>query len=328
MQQLELDLQKQRGLMVEREAAHEAHLIEMEKSEKQVRRADADVHNKKERVHEEEREVLSQAMADVAALGDVVNGMRDDVARLTQDNTAYAAEVAAYEEALSCRFELHSTLDHGKALETTLAALGEDLYEQLAQHSEMQRAMDATHRDAEAAGAAVAAMSEYMASALQPLADEANASNHEVPLLREELMQASLQRSETLQKLQMVQDAADEERRRHQREYAALSKKATQDEEQAAFTMDMQASQIEGMRRELGLCTEELENWRNGNIRLSNQKAWREERDKRITDDPSSIVAPAPPPAEASAPGASPAMRFKRGGRGAEAVDEESPAAA
>ena len=166
-----------------------------------------------------------------------------------------------------------------------------------------------------------------MANVLQPLVDEASASHDEMPKLREELMQASLQRSETLQKLQMVQDAADEERRRHQREMAALSKKAAQDEEHAAFTTSVQTTQLESYKRELGLCTEELDNWRNGNIRLSNQKAWREQRDKRLEDDPSSVIAAAPPPAptpaESSAADAGAPMRFKRGGQGIQAVEEE-----
>ena len=39
------------------------------------------------------------------------------------------------------------------------------------------------------------------------------------------------------------------------------------------------------------ITTEELENWRNGNIRLGNQKAWREEREQRIAADPDKYFA-------------------------------------
>ena len=42
---------------------------------------------------------------------------------------------------------------------------------------------------------------------------------------------------------------------------------------------DMQSTQLETTQRELADAMEELANWRNGNIRLSNVKAWREERD-------------------------------------------------
>ena len=51
-------------------------------------------------------------------------------------------DVAAYEEALACRYDLHSTLDGGRALSVLLSDLREEVSEQLALQSEQQRAID------------------------------------------------------------------------------------------------------------------------------------------------------------------------------------------
>ena len=60
-------------------------------------------------------------------LGERFSEMCKDVARLTQDNMAYAAEVAGYEECLACRYELHSTYDSAVALETLLNEFKEEV---------------------------------------------------------------------------------------------------------------------------------------------------------------------------------------------------------
>ena len=78
--------------------------------------------------------------------------------------------------------------------------------------------------------------------------------------------------------LRLVRDAAEEERQRHVNEMTAHQQKAAKDAEHASFTTGLQASQIEQLTSELALATEELENWRKGNIRLSNAKQWRQEK--------------------------------------------------
>ena len=113
------------------------------------------------------------------------------------------------------------------------------------------------------------------AEVLQPLVDEAHFANSELPLLREELAQASSVRLETLTALRRAQDAAEDERQQHLLEMTNLAKVRAEEKEQASFTTELQASQLEEYRKALDEATEELQNWRSGNIRLSNAKQWR-----------------------------------------------------
>jgi hypothetical protein len=278
---LEADVQRQRSKFLEREATHEAHMIEVEKAAASARRSDSEAISRQAKIRESESKVLSAAVTEVEELGAVVEAMRADVARLTNDNVAYMAEVAAYEEALSCVYELHSTLDQGRTLGVMISELGGEVIDQLAAQSEQQRAIDAAARDLVAVASSLDATATFSGDVLQPLVDEAAASHKEVPLLREELLHAGLARTETLGDLQRHLDTADQERQAHAAEMAALSKTVVQEREQAAVTSQMQATQLEQFKRELVDANEELTNWRNGNIRLSNARQWREEYQQR-----------------------------------------------
>ena len=110
------------------------------------------------------------------------------------------------------------------------------------------------------------------------MVDEAAASHVEVPLLREQLLQTSLLRGETLSQLRMTQDAAEDERMKFRREMTAISKESAEQKEQAAFSSKLLTEQLEVATTELTEATEELSNWRSGNIRLANAKQWREQR--------------------------------------------------
>lgn len=275
---LENDAQKHRLAIVEREKAHEESLLDAQKHLLKAQRTDNEALTRLHKQGVEDSKVLQLACDDVNEIGKLIDELRQDVARLTNDNMAYAAEVDAYEEAMTCRFELHATLDQGAAISTLLGALYEDVRDQLALQSDQQRAIDATHLAMGGVLSAVDDLNALSAEMLQPLVDEAADSHRELPLIREELLQTSLQRTETLSKLRMAQDAADAERQQSQREVQMISKQAAQQKEEADFAMKIKQEQLELALAELAEANEELANWRSGNIRLSNAKAWREQR--------------------------------------------------
>ena len=286
VQKLEADVRRQRVEQAERENAHQQSLLDLEKSEKMARATDANSIQRATDKQNADAKVLTVAMAEVGALAAVVEQMRDDVDRLTQDNRAYAAEVAAYEEALTTVYELHSTLDMTKALEVVIDDLGGEVIEQLSLQSEQQRCIDATERDMMESRAHMEDMSTLCAEMLQPLVDEAQSANAELPLLREELMNTAMLRNEVLRKLSAAQDAAEDEKQQHIREMTGISKILADAKEQAKFTTELQAEQLDKYRKELEEANEELTNWRSGNIRLSNAKQWREERSSKDTGSP------------------------------------------
>lgn len=67
-------------------------------------------------------------------------------------------------------------------------------------------------------------------------------------------------------------------------EMSKLSKALAEAQEHAAFTTGLQATQLATSQKELEEANEELKLWRNGSLRLSNMRQWREERDAQQRD--------------------------------------------
>jgi hypothetical protein len=277
-EQLENDAQKHRLALVERESSHQEHLLAAQKHALTQQRGDQDKLKRVNAAQTEESKVLAYAYEEVMKFGVIIEDLRADVARLTQDNMAYAAEVAAYEEAMTCRFELRATVDQGRALSSVLSTLYEEVRDQLALQSDQQRAIDAAYAASSEVILGTDELSALCSDVLEPMVDEAAASHVEVPLLREQLLQTSLLRGETLSQLRMTQDAAEDERMKFRREMTAISKESAEQKEQAAFSSKLLTEQLEVATTELTEATEELSNWRSGNIRLANAKQWREQR--------------------------------------------------
>ena len=112
---------------------------------------------------------------------------------------------------------------------------------------------------------------------------------HELPLLREKLLEESLVRTQTLAQLRMTQDAAEDERKAHAREMAALSKAAAEEKEQAEFQCRLLASQLEMVTRSLEEGSEELQQWRSGKIRLANAKNYKSEGQPTQVGEPKGL---------------------------------------
>jgi len=115
--------------------------------------------------------------------------------------------------------------------------------------------------------------------------------------------------SDGMAQLQRARDEAEAERRRLLDEVAVVNAKLAKVSEQAAYTTELQASQLTQLTMDFTECNEELQNWRMGNIRLANARQWREEREKAKAGGGSSGGPPvegggveaSPPPAAASA---------------------------
>ena len=67
-------------------------------------------------------------------------------------------------------------------------------------------------------------------------------------------------------------------------EMSKLSKALAEAQEHAAFTTGLQATQLATSQKELEEANEELKLWRDGSLRLSNMRRWREERDAQQRD--------------------------------------------
>ena len=93
---LEEEVRKSRISVVEREQAHQQQLNDQQKREEKTRRADQEAHERTVAKQKEEQKIVAQARQEVEVLGERFADMCKDVARLTQDNMAYAAEVAGY----------------------------------------------------------------------------------------------------------------------------------------------------------------------------------------------------------------------------------------
>ena len=96
METLEEEVRKSRISVVEREQAHQQQLNDQQKREEKTRRADQEAHERTVAKQKEEQKIVAQARQEVEVLGERFADMCKDVARLTQDNMAYAAEVAGY----------------------------------------------------------------------------------------------------------------------------------------------------------------------------------------------------------------------------------------
>ena len=107
-----------------------------------------------------------------------------------------------------------------------------------------QRAIDAAARDMGPLDDMVEGVGALCRDVLQPLVDEAHNANNELPLLQEELLNASLMRAETLAKLREVQDAAADERQKHLHEMSMISKAFTEHKEQSTFQAELAQSQL------------------------------------------------------------------------------------
>lgn len=278
VQQLETSLQSARAAAAEREEAHQEQLVAQQKNNELARRADAEALGRLARLREDDTKALAKALSDVDALDQHLSAMQADVARLTHDNATYAAEVAGYQEALVCVYELHSTRDQGLTISSTLDALREEVGEALGQSSAQQRCLDMASRELANANADIEHLQGFIGQELQPLADEAAASTKELPLVREELLQASLLRSEALGQLRVAQDAAESVQHKYNSELAGLSRVHLEASEHATRTTDQLASDLAQAQHELADAMEELQLWRTGDIRLSNAKQWREEK--------------------------------------------------
>ncbi len=278
---LEEESQKARIVAAERELAHQTHLANQEEAQKLEREAAA-AHQATELQHAlEEAATLREALEATSSLFESFEVMRGEVARLTADTECYAAERRQFEEALGCRFELRSTCAVVETVSFVLDdPMREELTAQLALQCEQQRALDATERDLAEVLGRLASLEAFCAAELQPEVESASEALHELPRLREDLVQAGLLRAEGLSQLQRVRDEADAERQRHLNEISAANMKVAQVSEQAAFTTELQASQLAQVTKELAEANEELQNWRTGNIRLANARQWREERNK------------------------------------------------
>jgi len=278
---LEEEANQMRLSAADREVAHQEHLAEKEKQASLERKA-SEEHAAHELSHaHEDAQVLREALESFHTLFEAFDAMREEVKRLTTDNEMYALEMTRYEEELNCVYELRSTC----AVADTVGFVLEDPFneaitEQLALQCEQQRAIDATERDLAEAFRKLESLSDFCALELQPEVDDASEAVHELPRLREDLLQAGLLRAETLSQLRMVRDAAEEERHKHLAEISAANMKVAQTSEQAAFTTELQASQLAQVTKELAEANDELMNWRTGNIRLANARQWREERSK------------------------------------------------
>lgn len=286
---LELEAQRMRKVALEREALHQGSLVDREKAEQASRKSDTEALRRMEKLRFEESKVLALALAEVDQLGEACQSMRSEVAKLALDNQTYAAQLAAYEETLSCHHELRATLDAVTSLGGLLHSLREDTVEQLALQSEQQRLIDiAADRLSPTPDGVLGQLDVAVALGdhLAPLADAAAVAMHELPLTREELLQASLNRTSAISALAQTQDAAEHERQKHLAGMASLSKAFEEAREKAEFTSNLQSDKLDHCMRELTEVNEELRNWRNGNIRLSNMKQWREEREREKLSTP------------------------------------------
>ena len=96
---------------------------------------------------------------------------------------------------------------------------------------------------------------------LQPAAEEAAKALYDVPLLKSELLQAGLLRTDTLSEMRRLRDEVEEERKAHLHELNRVNAKAAEAAEQSAFQMTLQTSQITNLSTELRLVKEELVEW-------------------------------------------------------------------
>ena len=178
---LEAERERVARVNAEREEAHAEQLISQQSSHQLAARSDADAMNRIMKQQVEDCRVLALAVSDFETFGGAVETLRQDVARLTLDNMAYASEVAAYEEALACRFDLHSSVDGIHALEDSLSVIYEEAVEQLSLQCEQQRCIDATERDATTAIGAVDRL-ELLGAELQPLVNQGAAVRPQIQL--------------------------------------------------------------------------------------------------------------------------------------------------
>ena len=278
---LEDEIQKMRLVSAQLELTHQTQLLNQHEAQRLEREA-LEAHQATELQHHvEEAALLREVLDSASTLMASFEHMRAEVANLTADNECYVAERRQFEDALSCRFELRSTCNNvevvGFMLEDPLAV---DLVSQLALQCEQQRALDATERDLAEALGCIDTLVAFCRDELQPEADAAWSAVHELPRLREDLLQAGMLRSDGMAQLQRARDEAEAERQRLLDEVAAVNAKLAYASEQAAFTTELQASQLTQLTMEFTECNEELQNWRTGNIRLANARQWREEREK------------------------------------------------
>ena len=278
---LEDEIQKMRLVGAQLELTHQTQLLNQQEAFRLETEA-LEAHQATELQHHvEEAALLHEVLDSSSTLMASFELMRAEIANLTADNECYVAERRQFEDALSCRFELRSTCNNvevvGFMLEDPLAV---DLVSQLALQCEQQRALDATERDLAEALGCIDTLVAFCRDELQPEADAAWSAVHELPRLREDLLQAGMLRSDGMAQLQRARDEAEAERQRLLDEVAAVNAKLAYVSEQAAFTTELQASQLTQLTMEFTECNEELQNWRTGNIRLANARQWREEREK------------------------------------------------
>ena len=307
---LEAEIQKMRLVGAQLELTHQTQLLNQQEAQRLEREA-LEAHQATELQHHvEEAALLREVLDSASTLMASFELMRAEVANLTADNECYVAERRQLEDALSCRFELRSTCSTVEAVGFMLEdPLAVDLVSQLALQCEQQRALDATERDLAEALGCFDTLVAFCRDELQPEANAAWLAVQEMPRLREDLLQAGMVHSDGMAQLQRARDEAEAERRRLLDEVAVVNAKLAKVSEQAAYTTELQASQLTQLTMDFTECNEELQNWRTGNIRLANARQWREEREKAKAGGGSSGGPPvegggveaSPPPAAASA---------------------------
>ena len=304
--QLEHEAEQQRARMDDRERAHADHMMQKQRQEKLARREDEQAAARAEQKSKEDSRNLAATIKAVDVMADAFEKLRADVALLTGDNEAFGVEMTAQREALDSLFELKSTTGVASATSEALGIAQAEAFELMALQAEQQRALDGAGRDLDATADALERLLSFADDSLQPRVDEAATALRELPLVQGELEKSCLAQVSTLSELRVVRDAAEEERQRHLSEMGTLSKQLAQETDNFSFTQKMQGSQIAQLQKELAESSEELHNWRNGNIRLSNAKQWRQERRGTIApgeSDAAAIAAAAQPPSPERAEG-------------------------
>ena len=266
---VEKELAELRAKFAGQEHAHQEQMSEAHKMAQQAQRSDAEAVARASKQQREERTVLQLACADVDSFGGILEELRADVMRLTADNVAYAAEIAAYEEALNLNFELSSVLAQTHVVSEQLRTLHETVIPPLKLLPERQRVIDATEQQLEITQAALAnvAVTLVEGGELEWKAQTLLESHLRLPFVEDELQRVGVLRAEALGQVDRVRDEADSERRSLQLELSTQAKQLVEQTQQAATQQELQAAQIDEQNKLLKAAEEELEGWRTGALR-------------------------------------------------------------